>query len=79
MKTEFQYIHFIQQPGKGITSIWACRNIHSEEGLGIIKWNRWWRQYCYFPTIQAVYSAGYLKDIAEFIGLLMNGRTKKEE
>lgn len=79
MKTEFQYIHFVQQPSKGITSVWSCRNIHHGEELGIIKWHNAWRQYCYFPTVQAVYSAGCLKDIVEFIGMLSDGRTKKGE
>ena len=69
MKTKYEYLIFekaAQQPPK--TSIWECKNAKSETVLGIVKWYGAWRQYCYFPTVQAVYSAGCLKDIVDFIG-----------
>ena len=75
MKTEFRYIHFVQQASKGITSVWSCRNIHHGDQLGVVKWNGAWREYCYFPTVQAVYSVECLRDIAEFIRLLANTRS----
>lgn len=68
MKTEYQYLTFDKtekQPVK--TSKWNCRNRKSQTILGEIKWHSAWRQYCYFPTVQAVYSDDCLKDISDFI------------
>lgn len=67
MKTEYQYLKFIKLDYNGKTTKWSCQNKHHGEELGIIKWHPSWRQYCYFPMIQAVYSAGCLDDIADFI------------
>jgi len=71
MKTEYQYLIFTEvKKTTGKTRIFECRNKKSKIVLGIVKWHGAWRQYCYFPTIQAVYSAGCLKDIADFISQL---------
>ena len=67
MKTEYQYIHFSELIPQGKTSKWSCRNLKSNEELGIVKWHSGWRQYCYFPTVEAVYSNGCLNDIVDFI------------
>ena len=75
MKTKYQYIHFIKIEDKPKTSVWACRNNRSNEQLGLIKWYSPWRQYCYFPTIQAVYNTSCLGDIADFIYHLESERT----
>lgn len=70
MKAEYQYIHFVKIEDKRKTSVWSCRNTKSDFELGIIKWHPGWRQYCYFPAGPAVYSAGCLADIQDFIGQL---------
>jgi hypothetical protein len=70
MKTEYQYIAFIKTGDTGKTTKWSCRNKRYDAELGEIKWFGGWRQYCFFPTCQAVYSAGCLKDIADFIKAL---------
>jgi hypothetical protein len=69
MKTEFQYIAFIELPvpAERKTKIWSCCNRKHGEELGKVMWNGQWRQYCYYPTCAAVYSAGCLNDITEFI------------
>ncbi len=67
MKTQYKFIHFIKKEDKPKTSVWSCCNNRSGGELGIVKWYPAWRQYCYFPTIQAVYSIGCLDDIKEFI------------
>jgi hypothetical protein len=74
MKTRYEYLVFekaAQQPPK--TSAWECKNIHSGTVLGEVKWYSGWRQYCYFPIIQAIYSAGCLRDIDNFMGQLKAG------
>jgi hypothetical protein len=70
MKTDYQHIRFVEQVCKGKTKIFSCRNKRSGEELGIVKWYPGWRQYCYFPSVQAVYSSGCLIDIANFINVL---------
>lgn len=67
MKTRFEYIHFVKTADKPKTSVWSCRNSRSDDELGEVRWYGSWRRYCYFPTVQAVYSQGCLNDIAEFI------------
>jgi hypothetical protein len=77
MKIDYEYLHFkrlMDDSGKSKTTKWSCCNKKSGGELGIVKWYPGWRQYCYFPTVQAVYSVGCLKDIAEFIEQLMDNR-----
>jgi len=73
VQTKYEYLIFekaAQQPAK--TSAWECKNAKSGTVLGIVKWYGPWRRYCYFPTVQAVYSAGCLNDITHFIEQLKN-------
>ena len=67
MKTNFEYIYFEMIEEKPKTKVWSCKNNRSETELGVVKWYPAWRQYCYFPTVQAVYSKGCLNDIENFI------------
>lgn len=78
MKTDYEYIRFERRPQTGKTSRFACLNRHHGGELGIVKWYGAWRQYCYFPTSQAVYSAGCLRDIANFIVELKAEEIKRE-
>ncbi len=74
MKTEYQYIRFVQAPplsGRK-TSVYSVLNIRSADQLGIIEW--YGAQYVFHPFPRTVYSAGCLKDIEDFIGQLMAGR-----
>ena len=73
-KTEYKYIHFIKIEDKPKTSVWSCRNNKSNEELGIIKWYASWRQYCYFPANNTLYSMGCMMDIIDFINELNNLR-----
>lgn len=66
-RVDFRFIHFVLIPSAGKTGIWSCRNNRSGEELGRVQWYGAWRQYCYFPTEPAVYSAGCLQDIDNFI------------
>lgn len=64
---KYKYINFKLIEKKPKTGIYRCCNNKSGEELGIIKWHNSWRQYCYFPTVQAVYSRGCLEDINNFL------------
>jgi len=69
VKTEFEYIHFVQVPkGPGAkTSSWECRNTKHGDLLGHVCWYGRWRQYCYFSHGETVLNAGCLRDIQAFL------------
>lgn len=68
----YKYLRFQKEPrpANRKTDVFSCRNKTTGTELGKVKWHGPWRQYCYFPTVQAVYSAGCLRDIADFMGEL---------
>lgn len=70
MRTIFQHIHFVVIEEKPKTSVWGCLNTKSDDMLGIVKWYGPWRQYCFFPMADCVFSKGCLEDINQFIGSL---------
>ncbi len=67
-KLEYEYLVFRHKaaPAGRKTEVYGCYNRRSGAELGEVRWHGP-RQYCYFPTVQAVYSAGCLRDIAEFL------------
>jgi hypothetical protein len=67
VKTQYQFINFIEIEKKPKTSVWSCRNTHHGEELGRILYYPAWRQYVYEPSCPATYSAGCLADIGDFI------------
>lgn len=67
MKTTYRYLRFVEVPSSGKTKKWSCQNINSGVELGVVRWCGPWRQFCYFPSVQAVYSAGCLRDIGDFL------------
>lgn len=66
-KTKYKFIHFVNIGENAKPPVWSCRNNRSGEELGIVKWYSRWRQCCYFPTVQAVYSQDCLADIEHFL------------
>ena len=66
MKTEYEYLKFVEVPVKTKTRKFNCCNKKSGTVLGEVKWNGSWRQYCYFDAVLAVYSAGCMDDISHF-------------
>lgn len=68
----YEYLRFVEKPRPAgrKTGIYSCQNKNRNVELGEVRWHGPWRQYCYFPGIRAVYSAGCLADITDFIGRL---------
>ena len=66
-KNTYKYIYFHELPPSGKTHIWACRDASSHCEIGRVKWYPDWRQYCFFPN-EAVFSAGCLRDVTDFLG-----------
>ncbi len=73
---EYKYIYFTEVLPERLhkTFTWICRNKKSDEELGTVRWYAPWRQYCFFNRVQAVYSAGCLDDISNFIKKSMEER-----
>jgi len=78
MERTYEYIEFVRVEEKPKTSVWSCRNRKSGDELGIVRWHGPWRRYCYFPSVQAVYSEGCLTDIADFLASHTRGAHGKK-
>jgi hypothetical protein len=63
----YQFIHFMKIGEANKISKWSCRNNKSGDQLAEVRWYGAWRKYCFLPTCPAVYSAGCLADIQDFI------------
>lgn len=74
MKTEFKHICFEKIEQKHKTSVWGCESNSSGDQLGVVMWYPSWRQYCFFPDAEVLFSGGCLSDIQEF----MTGLRKEE-
>ena len=73
----FKYIVFEPVQTKRRTRIWTCRNISSGATIGTVKWHGAWRQYCFFPHSDTVFSKGCLEDIGTFLNEQMAARRKR--
>lgn len=77
MKTKYKYIEMEKitlKDKKRKTDIYSVKSNSSAWELGQIKWFHSWRQYCFFPEFDTVFSRGCLDDIADFINQLMEER-----
>ena len=65
----YEYIHMSWAgPSKsGKTQVYTVYNSRSGERIGTVKWFGRWRQYTFLPDVDSVYSAGCLRDVADFI------------
>jgi hypothetical protein len=71
---EFITIRLIGSSASGKTSIFDVRSKKGGYLLGRIVWYSHWRQYAFSPVGATVYSAGCLRDIADFIKSAMEKR-----
>lgn len=77
MKYEYIEITKLERKNKNAkTDVFVVKNIKSKFTIGIIRWNPGWRQYCFFPSDETVFSKGCLNDICDFIEKIMNERKK---
>ncbi len=59
------------------TKVYSVTKTHGGDFLGTVKWWGAWRQYCFFPDPDTLYSDGCLQAIVDFIKQLMGERKKK--
>ena len=71
MKT---YLDFQKVEEKQTTIVYDVVSKTQGAILGTIKWYAAWRQYCYFPKGDTVFSGGCLSEIRGFIEGLMERR-----
>ena len=65
---KYKYIKFVEVPLVTYkTLFFSCRNNRTNNELGFVEWHEPWKQYCYFPNTEAVYSAECLNDISAFL------------
>jgi len=76
MRTAYKYINFIKVADKPKTSVWHCNSNSGDYIIGIVKWNPGWRQYCFFPENETVFSNGCMQDISNFIVELRKGEQR---
>lgn len=75
MKKEYKFMRFEQQVNNNIkTKIWFCFNIKHGALLGIVKWFFPWRQYCFIPEKDTVFSSNCCVDIIDFISIIKKER-----
>jgi len=70
MKTKYKFIHFEEIPylQTGKTKHYDCLNNRTNDSLGIVEWERGWRQYIFNPSSTSViFSVGCMLDIIDFI------------
>lgn len=63
----------IKTEDKPKTSVFEVYTKHKDI-LGEIKWFAQWRQYCFFPEDDCVFSKGCMEDINGFMDLLKKER-----
>lgn len=79
MFPEYEYIYFEAQTSTGKTGRWFCKNKKSEAILGTVSWSGAWRQYCFYPFQNTVFSKGCLHDIQDFLTIVTDcHRTSKK-
>lgn len=67
MTYEFISVSWDGSSPSGKTQIFVVTNNRSGARLGTVKWLGRWRQYTFFPETDCVFSAGCLRDIADYI------------
>lgn len=75
----YKYITITLIHKKSKTNIYAVTNKSGDYDIGCIKWYAPWRQYCFFPGEDTVYSKGCLDDIGDFIDKLKTGKWFKDD
>jgi hypothetical protein len=77
-KRSYEYFHCrkVGASASGKTEVWHLLSNSSETLLGVVKWYGAWRQYCFFPESETLFSRGCLGDIQSFLKLLMEAHVK---
>ena len=72
----FRVVRMPREPGRK-TDVYEVVS-REETFLGTLQWYGPWRQYCFFPEYDTVWSAGCLRDVQAFLDGLAEERKKGE-
>jgi len=75
-KYKYVYMKEIEQDSKRKTKIYKVYNKRFGKEIGIIKWGRTLKQYCFCPSSGTEWKLGYLLGITCFLEELMDLRIK---
>ena len=64
---ESKYLFFVVGEPKPKTEVWQLVSKSQDALLGELKWYAPWRQYCFFPEPETIWSPSCLKDVLDFI------------
>ena len=79
LEKEYEYFHTMWYESKPKTAVFLILTNSRHEVLGFVKWYAPWRQYCFFPDKDTIYSRGCMREINEFINFLMMDRKKESQ
>ena len=74
LERKYKYFQTLWYESKPKTAVFMLVTNSRYDVLGFVKWYAPWRQYCFFPDKDMVYSRGCMREINEFIDLLMDDR-----
>lgn len=77
-KREYKYMKIQKEGNKPKTSVFAILDKRNML-LGHIRWWASWRQYCFLPSQNRVFSKDCLEDICSFINELIKERKEKHK
>jgi hypothetical protein len=64
---EYKFITVKVLMEKPKTKVYGVFNKRADAVIGVVKWYPHWRQYCFFPEPDTVFSVGCMNDINDFI------------
>lgn len=74
------YIDYVLTERKPKTDVYLVYSRSSMDELGEIKWYAPWRQYCFFPSEETIWSKGCLNEVNSLIDKFMDEwRTRRSE
>ena len=77
LHNDYKYITMIHDHDLPKTSVFDVYTKNEKETyLGEIRWYAPWRQYCFYPQDECVFSKGCMNDICDFINRL--GELRKQ-
>ena len=70
MKMTYKHIYFVHLGTSPKRNAYSCYSNKGDYDLGTVSWYPEWQQFCLEPVDATVFSAGCLRDIADFIDQL---------
>lgn len=67
MITKFKIVYFELIEKKERTSVWGCYKNAGSTLMGVVRWEDAWRQYCFYPEPDIVFSADCMEEVSWFI------------